>query len=369
MIYYFPLLFNFFLFLSFRNLNSKIWGLVSILLLSVITIFVAFRTNSDVDYLGYIFIYNSVGHPLDVLTGDSTHIHSEISFKLLNSVIKYLGLPFYVVTGICAVLSIFGKLFFFRQIGANSLVAFSLYFSFYFITVEFIQMRWAVAVAFCVLSLMFFSDKKYKNSFYSFFIAFFFHHYSIIVLFVFVVLCIISKFSSFRIKLIFVCAMFIVSLVVSFTIKGITFTNVDDYGSVTISRIVIYLTDEGSYKVGFFSYLKSFILVGSVVFISYIQGFRYLADPFIFKLFASSVILAAYAVMVSFVPVFFLRAIVVSELILIALIVFLISKFKYNFNKLFFILFLGLIATTWFFLDVRNNFINERIFPYHNVII
>ena len=83
---------------------------------------------------------------------EMNQLYGEPGYLILNSLVKTLGGSFVLVSALCTATSISLKLFFFRKFCQFAALSLSLYLCIHFLTIEFIQIRWAVASSFLLLA-------------------------------------------------------------------------------------------------------------------------------------------------------------------------------------------------------------------------
>ncbi|NOR69064.1 MAG: hypothetical protein GQ532_05125 [Methylomarinum sp.] len=315
----------------------------------------------DADYENYSFIFDATPVISEFSANDITDLHGEVGFLFVLSLFKSAGVPFFIFVLFSSFVSLWGKIYFYRATVGSSALAVSLYFCLYFINIEFIAIRWALATSFIVLG---FYCKYNKNRFLTacfFTLSMCFHYYSLL----FIVIAFLPlqriKFSSYF-------ALFFIVASVSIFQKffGISI-NVDAVNSdvYIISRIIRYLINVES-NVGLMSILRVLMYVLTFYFFWLTQKSVFNNRLTSFLLTLTMTVLTISIIFLN-VPIFFLRGIVVGDLLSIALILRLISKsnlaieFKalmlYSFTFLFML---------WGAIDINKKLTTEAISEYQS---
>lgn len=126
---------------------------------------IGLRGNVDADYLNYLSMYEKVPTFSDGITLDAySDIHGEVLYLFLNTLFKSLGLDFSALLIAVVTCSIFLKIYVISKYVININLVLALYFSFAYFLVEFIQIRWGLAISFTILSILFLEKSKYALS-------------------------------------------------------------------------------------------------------------------------------------------------------------------------------------------------------------
>ena len=288
--------------LSFAK--SRLTQLVFIIIFMPFVIFIAgFRYYSDTDYIPYVEIFNSLPVLYDFTMEVAKETYGEIGFLLLNSLIKTLEMPFFVVTVLAAFFSISAKAYFSFKYSSSAFIVLALYFCLHFITTEFSELRWSIATGFILLGYNSFLKKNITTAIVFFVAAVSFHYSAMIAVFVLLGLMVASNR--------FWLCVFFASLVVAIIFKSYPFQVYLDLGVdlYVLERLQRYLNDPSS-NVGFFSILKvslyplAYCVLGRFISKSGPDVAMHFSHELLERL---SLIYISTALVFSFVPIFFLR--------------------------------------------------------------
>jgi hypothetical protein len=149
--------------------------------------FCGFRWYAGADFANYVEIYNLVPFLLDFGLENTSHIHSEIGYKFLNSLFKSLSLASYFFFFFVASLSLYLKFRFYLKYSGNVYFCLAFYLALNFITFEFIQVRMGLAIAFLCVALHYYLVNKQLKALLFILVASTIHTVSIVFLIVFFV--------------------------------------------------------------------------------------------------------------------------------------------------------------------------------------
>lgn len=325
----------------------------------VVFLIAGLRWNTDIDYQPYVEMFNDTPFLDDFNYESIKNLYGEAGYLFLNSVFKTLGIDFFMLAFLCAFLSISIKSYVFSGLCKSASLAFCLYLCVHFITIEIIQIRWAVATAFISLAFYFQFLRKYKSVIFCFVLSLGFHYFS----FIFIVLAFLIGVNGHKRYVLLLVSSFIFSLVFNPEVLGWVLTIESDV--YVIKRIVRYISDPES-KVGIFSYLKILIYPALYYICVAIDAAGVKEDSrlntFLFRLSFTS--LSISLLMVPF-PIFHYRAIVIAEIFSIILIVNAISNVRNNMFKVLVFISISIGYGAWYVLDVLNYIKAGRLNEYN----
>lgn len=351
MIYSFPV---FFLVISnwLSFTRSREIQLVFLIIFMPFVIYVAgFRYDSDTDYIPYVEIFNSLPLLFDFTLEVASETYGEGGFLLLNSLIKTLGMPFFVVTLLAASFSISAKAYFAFKYSSSAFIVLSLYFCLHFVTVEFSQIRWSIATGFILLGYDAFIKGKATAAAILFLTAISFHYSAMMAVLIMMGLLISSRRFWF--------CVFFVSLILALVFKKYPLQIFLNFGVdlYVFERLQRYLNDPQS-NVGFFSILKvslyplSYLILGRFAPSS---GSGFSISPSHVLLERLSLIYMSAALMLSFVPIFFLRLAPLVDFLSILVLVSYVDRIPVRIVRIYLKLICTVLFGVWYFVSLSNS--------------
>lgn len=336
--------------LSFAR-SRKIQLVFLIVFMPFVISVAGFRYYSDTDYAPYVEIFNSLPLLFDFTLEVASEAYGEGGFLLLNSLIKTFGMPFFVVTLLAASFSITAKAYFAFKYSSSAFVILSLYFCLHFVTVEFSQIRWSIATGFILLGYDAFIKGKGTAAVILFFAAISFHYSAMIAVFIMAGLLISSRRFWF-------CAFF-VSLILAIVFKKYPLQIFLNFGVdlYVFERLQRYVNDPLS-NVGFFSILKvslyplSYLILGRLTPKS---GLRFPIPPSHILLERLSLIYISAALMLSFVPIFFLRLAPLVDFLSILVLVLYVDRIPVRIVRIYLKLMCTIFFGGWYFVSLSNS--------------
>lgn len=145
----------------FAFIHSRNQPLYSDIFLAIILILFAGLRGADLDFLEYEKMYADIQNSTELSFLQQALIGKDILFGLLLVAMSAVGLGNASVFMISAFLSIGIKIVAFRYAFGSSILGITLYFAFFYFLHDFTQIRLAIALAFCFLSLIFLIKGKY----------------------------------------------------------------------------------------------------------------------------------------------------------------------------------------------------------------
>lgn len=345
-------------------LNKKI-NLFFLIVFSISIVFiVGLRWYSGADFEGYVDMYNTYPSLGVLFDAGFSSYYGEPGYILVNIFAKHLGLFVGFLFMLFAFSSILLKSIYFYRSCINPALVFCLYLSFNFITVEFIQIRWAVATSLITYGLI----VKRENNLVRIMIilmAASFQYYSLAFLPLIFIKDTCSRLSAAMYSMfgLMVAALSFAFNIPIIFLNMLTLINAD--GMYIYERVVSYLT-RAELSVGFFSYAKIFCYF--ICFVFLVPMGR--VEPNVklstldILLYKYSILLMSLSLIMSSVPVFFYRTMVLVDLFALVFIVNSIYKIKDLFFRLAVMCGVMFAGGVWYLLDLSNNLIYGGLFEY-----
>ncbi len=355
-IYYAPALFLL-VSLVFLFVKAKAVDLIlAILLIIFVSVVTGSHYFSVSDYENYFDLYKIIPE-IDIFKfSDLKYYYGEVGFVYLVSMLKYLKIPFIAFTLILSCISISLKCYFYFKLNRKPLYSVSIYLCLYFILVEFILIRWSVAVGLIVVGYYFiFTNKNIYSKFFLAF-SFLFHYFSLIFI---VASFFAKKFYSFRCYFTLMVISFLISSVVSISDVSL----ISSFNTSVTTKIAFYLLEVDT-TVGLISRVK--VLFYSFFILLYLASVpRNSLDENLKFLINNSMIFIFLSILFFEFPALFQRTTIITDIFCIATIVRIIEiKYSKNALGLFGVLSsLSIFFIVWLFLDVSNSF-NVRVWDY-----
>lgn len=315
------------------------------------------RWMSDVDYVPYLEMYDEVPLLWSFGTSEIESLYGEFGYLLATSFFRTFGVEFYFVTFLFACFSIASKAWIANRLTRFSGITLAGYLCIHFITIEFIQIRWAIASSMIMMAYYFNINDRFWRSHLIFLAATTFHYFSIIFW---------AGSLLLQAKPWVRLATLAVGLV--FAIIGSSDFVLSDsmYGSdlYVIKRAVRYMSEELS-GVGLMSYLR---LVMYVILVFYFiwslkrQGVE--IDIKTNRLFAVANVSLAITLFVSFVPLMHFRAVVIADYFCLAVLCRYAQLSSRYGLRLYLVLCVVPAFCLWYFFDVENYIQADRLYDY-----
>ncbi|MFA0001679.1 EpsG family protein, partial [Vibrio lentus] len=155
----------FFSFIPNNKGGGSVIKYVTCCFLFFLLLFVGLRGDVDADYKNYLNMFNSVPNFQNGIDFDEYgNIHGEFLYLFFNSIFKFFNLTFSSFLLFVALLSFFLKYYVISQHVRNSNLSISLYLSFSYFLVEFVQIRWGLAISVGLLAIHFLNERRYIKS-------------------------------------------------------------------------------------------------------------------------------------------------------------------------------------------------------------
>lgn len=332
--------------------------LLSFIVLYVVTIS-GFRYFSDIDYVPYLGLYQETPKLADLRIDDVRILYGEPGYLFFTSLMKSANAQFFVVTFLASLVSIVGKSFVAFKLVRNASFVVAIYLCLSFITIEFIQIRWAIATGFLSLAYYFLYNERRKGALLFFIAATAFHYFSLLFLILSYAVRVRGRQKYY--------AMLALAFAFSITAKfsDLSFYYEADTDIYLITRFLRYLNDPLS-NVGTFSYLKILFYAVTVYSLGKLKDCDVNIDTdkkFIF-LFRSSFVFLSAALVVSIIPIFFFRMMVMADLFSILLIAYMVTRIRTVAFKMTYVYLITILFSVWCYVDVLNYSNANRLFHY-----
>lgn len=357
-IYYTPVFLTLLAMLAQIQKNRRLDISVLLVCSLVIILISGLRWYSDVDYEPYVWMYDD--NPLlSEFSRDSIRdLYGEPGYLLLSSIFKSLGASFFILAFACAAFSILLKSIVVLKLSEQASLAICLYFCIHFITIEFIQIRWAIATSLIILGFYCQYLQKNKTAFLCFALSLGVHYFSAFFL---VVALLLNVNGYRRFYFLFFASLF---FALFFQVDYLQNLIINDSDIYVIKRITRYAIDPES-QVGFFSYVKLIMypaIYSACVFFK--PSYPWKTDKLNLFLFKISFISLAATFFVTFIPLLHFRATVIADFFSIILILNSIDKaFPNKFRILIFVI-ISFMYLIWYLIDVFNYINADRLYEY-----
>jgi hypothetical protein len=324
-----------------------------------IALIAGLRWYSESDYEPYVEIYNDTPTLSQFNQESITSVYGEAGYLFISAIFKSFGSGFFLLAFGCAFASMFLKSAVVRRLSGQASLAMALYLCLHFITIEFIQMRWAVAVGLLSLAFCFQYLQRYKAAVLCFALAPAFHYFSILF---WIVALLVTLKGYRRFYLLFLGS-----------IVGALFLKLDYFYDVLMIQsglnVVFRLTEyvkNPDYNFGLFSYAKVAMYPAIYALcVWYRPSFPWKTDRLNLFLFKLSFVSLSATLLGSFFPVLFLRTVVVADFFSIIWILNAIDKAFEREAKLVSFGLLGALFGVWYLVDLANYMHSGYLRDYH----
>lgn len=342
-----------------RRLDSATASLIAIIL----GLLAGLRWNADVDYEPYAEMFADVPSLADWTLEEMRQLYGEPGYLILNSLIKTLGGPFILVSSLCAAVSIFLKRYFFGQFCQFAALSLSLFFCVHFLTIEFIQIRWAVASSFLLLSFYFMHSGRNLAALASFLVAVGFHYFSV----VFLPIALLTRLAGHRrFYLVLLGCMALGSLALSIDLIPFLGRLESDSDAYVINRTLRYLTDPAS-GLGAISFMKLLAYPAAYAILAlysdHARPSRGSLEDFLFKLGLASI---SATLLLSFIPIFHFRASVIADAVGLCLVLNKLAHLDNRPLRAAGLVGMTLAYVTWYLVDLDNQISAEFVLEYRS---
>ena len=283
------------------NYINLFWGSMIVMMIA------GFRWMCDADFSGYKDLYADTP-PINMFDFETMqHMYGEPGYLYITSIFKAIGAEFYVISFLCAVISISIKSFVALKLSRQSSLVISLYFCIHFITIEFIQIRWALATSLLIFAFYFQQKKFFKEALLCYVSAVSVHYLSLL----YIIIAIMMELKQGKYYWSVLCGMLVLGLSIKLGILNfITLLNTETY---ILNKALGNLAVPAS-TLGLFSYLKLFYYVVIYIFINFVDPHSQYenvdSDKYWFRL---SVSCLALTLSISFAPILHHRSVVITD--------------------------------------------------------
>jgi len=317
------------------------------------------RWYCDADYEGYAEMYND-NPTISNFTQESIgSLYGEGGYLFLSAIFKTLGSQFFLLAFACCVASLLLKSMSVYKLSTHASLAMCLYLCLNFVTIEFIQMRWAVATALLSYGFCCQYFRKYKPAVLCFALSAAFSYFSIL----FWVVALVVTWKGYRRFYL----LFLFSLILALFVKGgylsqFLITDADLYALMRLTR---YASDLLSH-VGTLAYAK--LVMYPVIYslcVWWRPTYPWKTDTLNVFLLKLSLVLVSVTLLVSFIPMLHFRASVLADFFSIIWILNAVDKALEGYGKIVSYATLSALFATWFLIDLSNNIKFGYLYAYH----
>lgn len=238
--------------------NRRVILFTSSMFLSVIA---GLRYYSANDYQSYTWLF-SITPSLLSDTSKFNEVPAEVGFVFINSLFKSIGVESYFFFFILAFISIGIKSFVQSKLSKLSVVSLFIYFSLVFYNSEFIQIRWALALAFSYIAIYYWLKNSAFFSIVSLCIACTIHITSLVFFPIFILAVLAIRYNFVNLVAYFSLLSFSLSFFFDLTsvLKTIPFLNESSYFFIKLKSYLINVEESISWHVNL-RYFLTFIIV------------------------------------------------------------------------------------------------------------
>jgi EpsG family len=325
----------------------------------VIILIAGLRWYSDIDYEPYVEMYED-NPSLGGFNQESiSALYGEAGYLFLSAIFKTLGGGFFLLAFACALSSVFLKSTVLRRLSGQASLAMCLYLCLHFITIEFIQMRWAVATGLLSLGFCFQYLQKYRAAVLCFALAPAFHYFS----FLFWIVALLVTLKGYkRFYLLFVASLLGALLL---KIDYLSQFLVSDSDIYLLTRLTRYASDPVS-RVGLFSYAKLVLYPAIYVLcVWYRPSYPWKTERLNLFLFKLSLVALSVTFLVSFVPIFHFRATVIADFFSVIWVLNAMDKALEGLAKSLSFAVLGALFGVWYLIDLFTEIHSGYLYDYH----
>jgi hypothetical protein len=339
--------------------RSRDMGSIVLRITTLATIAISgLRWASDVDHLEYADMF-AVNPELTNFNRESIwDLHGEPGYLLVSAILKSLGMDFVVLSVACAVFAIGAKAWVARRFAPSASLALCLYLCIHFVTIEFIQIRWAVASAFIALAIYYQFNRRFSVVAALLALATSFHYFSAF----FVLVCLLAEVrkASYFYALVTLISLLGMLLAMQGTVISAPFES----NLYVVKRIFSYLSDPLS-DVGPLSYAK-------LAMIPFTYALLVKSFPSVAKLpetdFLRRITFASIAatLLLSFVPLMHFRAVVLADFFGLLLIMRMLDGRVEQLARFAIMAVFSCLYAVWYVLDVGNYIAADRLYEYRS---
>lgn len=326
------------------------------LAVAITVAFCGLRWNADIDHEGYADLFAETPTLGGFTPETVSELYGEPGYLLLGSLLRSAGIGFFALTFLCAAFAIIAKAVVIQRFVRAAAVALFLYLCIHFITIEFIQIRWAVASALIALAFSFQYQRRLVPTLVCLAAAFSFHYFSILF---FAVAALLEIRRETHLYLL-LATLGAVGAVAAW--RGIDVPLGLQADTYILQRAIRYITETLS-TVGLMSYVK--VSVYPFAYLALTAGRPQLhGDPATRFLRRLSMVCVAFTLAVSIVPVMHHRTVVLADLFSLMLLVRVIELRFSSVERLTVLTALCIPFATWFVLDIHANLAASTLYEY-----
>ncbi len=316
------------------------------------------RWASDVDHLDYADMFAETPLLANFNQESISDLHGEPGYLLVSSILKSLGVDFVVLSVACAVFAIGAKAWVARRFSPSASLALCLYLCIHFVTIEFIQIRWAVASAIIALAIYHQFNRRLFAAAALLALATTFHYFSAL----FVLVCLMAEVRK---------ASFFYALVVLTSLSGVLLATggtilpeAAESNLYVVKRTLRYLTDPLS-DVGLLSYAKlaMFPLTYALLSKYFPSVTKVPVTDFLRRITFASI---AATLLLSFVPLMHFRAVVLADFFGLLLIMRMLDGRVGQLARYVILVIFSVLYAVWYVLDVGNYISADRLYEYRS---
>lgn len=338
-----------------RTIDRTMLGFTTVAIILV----AGLRWYSDVDYGLYVEMYHD--NPTLSQFGPSTidRLYGEPGYLFITAIFKSLDIGFHWLAFLAVVIGVAIKALVLSRVCRHASLALGMYLCFHFITIEFIQLRWAMATALIALAFYYQYRREYLLTALWFTLSISLHYFTL----VFVLLSLALPWFR-RERTLY--ALMGLGLVLAFVLQNDVLAPllISDSQIYLLSRISRY-AQANTAPLGAFSFLKLGMYVAIYAGCARMRrSFDWSGDPLNSFLVRVSFLSIALTLALTFQPILHYRATVVADFFGIILVLNAISvTFEWRIRAAVLASLVGLFGT-WYALDLRNNIEGDKLFDY-----
>lgn len=357
-VYFTPVLLTFVALVVQIRRNRQLDHLALAASAAIIGLVAGLRWYADVDYEMYVMMFDDNPLLSEFNQESIARLYGEPGYLLVTAVFKTLGSEFFLLALACALASVLLKAFVVSRFTPHASLAFALYLCMHFVTIEFIQMRWAVATGVIALGFYFQFRRMRWACVLAFLVSLAFHYYSVAF---WVVALVVAMKGHRRFYVLFAA-----SAVAALLLNGEVLAEllVTDSKIYVLQRLARYATLSDA-PVGVFTYAKLSMYPAIYALCVWARpDYPWRDDETNVFLGKVSMASLSLTVLVTFIPALALRATVVADLFAI---MWVINAIRVAWSPgVRSVAFAGLAALycAWFLIDVRNYILANRVYEY-----
>jgi hypothetical protein len=317
------------------------------------------RWYSDIDYEPYVDLYNDTPVLSEFNQESITPLYGEAGYLFLSSIFRTLGSGFLFLAFGCALASVFLKSTVIQKLSGQASLAMCLYLCLHFITIEFIQMRWAIATGLLSMGFCFQYLQRYKISVLCFALAPAFQYFSLLF---WIVALLVTLKGYKRFYLLFV-ASFLGALLLK--IDYLSQFLISDSDIYIFTRLTRYADDPLSH-IGLLS-LAKLVMYPAIytLCVWYRPSYPWKTDKLNLFLFRLSLVALSVTLLVTFLPILHFRATVIADFFSIIWVLNAMDKALDKEARMVSFAFLGILFAAWYLVDLSNNIKGRFLSEYH----